>query len=582
MSFKDRLNKLKTDISQKTQRKKYETKSDTGTDETTDDVSREPVSLVNHISKLKKSISETKQHIKDKQTDVLENKQTLSKETYQLKKNEQLLKKTYKDIERCDKDIQSFKQKKEAAKNNFDKENYEISEQHERDNLRKLKKSKIELELTNKQLTESLEIKKKDNVEILLSIKEYEKYIKDTTKRLNDILKQSSNETRNALSHYKNETANMTKRFNTYQKQIDPKKLLNKEDIANYSYFDHENGTLYTLFEFVRRLVNFGLQHHVLPKGVSQTVIVNSSLEINVSLDHRMPFFKQSVNIRFRNRKNNTDSCINIAVHPSDPKAFIIDKIYTQNCSFDNNPMFTRHCLMYLTLLFCTFMRPHTIYLYDCNCQTKNSGKYRSAQYYRSMETYKQPEDRKKFLNTEDSQTYSYHYSYFAPYGFKDEPAKTDKYLECFDNSCLEDNHESNPDNTEPKMFYHINADTNRKEGFFTMVFHHSDMDSAEFDKVFKEAMENITLHDMKALCQSLPCNEKMFKNQCSGNQFKWIIENMQDTTRETEDKDSNTETDTDKGSDTDTKKDTDTDDSDENNGRFGLFPYYPVSYHFV
>ena len=103
------------------------------------------------------------------------------------------------------------------------------------------------------------------------------------------------------------------------------------------------------------------------------------------------------------------------------------------------------------------------------------------------METYKEPEDHKKFLNTEDSQTYLYHYSYFASYGFKDEPAKTDKYLQCFDNSCLENNHESNLDNTKPKMFYHINSDVNRKEGFFTMVFHHTEMDSAEFDKVFKK-----------------------------------------------------------------------------------------------
>ena len=41
--------------------------------------------------------------------------------------------------------------------------------------------------------------------------------------------------------------------------------------------------------------------------------------------------------------------------------------------------------------------------------------------------------------------------------------------------------------------------------------------------------------------------------------------------------------TDTDTGSETNKEKDdTDTDNSDENNGRFGLFPYYPVSYHFV
>ena len=54
MSFKDRLNKNKNRYIQKNTTQKYETKSDMGTDETMDDVSREPVSLVNHIRKLKK------------------------------------------------------------------------------------------------------------------------------------------------------------------------------------------------------------------------------------------------------------------------------------------------------------------------------------------------------------------------------------------------------------------------------------------------------------------------------------------------------------------------------------------------
>ena len=363
-------------------------------------------------------------------------------------------------------------------------------------------------------------------------------------------------------------------------------------------------------------MIDIGFKYTVFPSGQTESIVLNSDLQIDLSFDHRVIVKNKScILIRFRNPRNASKSCLKMFINSWERQTIVIEKVHIENCDMLGIPQQKlKHCFMYLALLFCTYMRPEIIRLYDCNCQD-NQNDYRN---YKIVLTHtKNKNERKNLRNTlvlpdhTRSHTIYEDYSYFAPYGFHDEVSNDSEIIDCIDNT---DDSESDDECVPlekfvaPEKFTIKTSDSDRSEGVFTMIFHLDTISDEQFDSKFKMLLLQIQLTDLNSLCVNLPCDADIFKGQCVGGQFKYIIEAMNENQQEqkitetettaTTTNNSTNETESTNNNSTLTESQTiqttnSTDDKSTQSKtlafgftkkrfRFPLFPYRPVSFRYL
>ena len=371
-------------------------------------------------------------------------------------------------------------------------------------------------------------------------------------------------------------------------------------------------------------MIEVGFKYTVFPSGPTESVVLNQDLQIDLSFDQRVINKKEScIHIRFRNPKNVSKSCLKMFINSWEKQTIVIEKVHIENCDILGIPQQKiKHCFMYLALLFCTYMRPEIIRLYDCNCQDNHSD-YRN--YKIVLTRTKNENERKNLRNTlvlpnhTRPHTIYEDYSYFAPYGFHDETRDDSEVVDCIDNNDSSDDDQCKPSSNfvAPEKVMIKTSDSDRTEGVFTMILQLETMSDEQFDTKFKTLLSNVQLNDLNNLCVNLPCDAEIFKGQCAGGQFKYIIEAMNEhqsqpimTETETNTNSSTVQPDTETNNNSSTQTESQTQSSSEETTiteskeeqntekanafgfsnkrktfvrhRLPLFPYRPVSFRYL